>query len=433
MKTLLKKKLFWVRLLLCLLILFNLTAIYHFSSQNGTVSANTSEKVTEAMAQVVIKDLSQKTPSDRSSMINWIENSVRKLAHMVEFGSLAVLLCLLLLTWNGRIWPKGLLSLGITALVAVLDEWHQERVSGRSAKLIDVGYDLLGAILGCALLFLLLLLIRHMKQKKLRLKTTYYSLSAPAFPELRLRLALVSDLHGTGFDEALELLEKEAPDNILIPGDVMEDKELLDPEAPGYTFLKRCAALAPTYYSPGNHEIGCYHKGNPWRHPVPNPLPAEVKARIAATGVTLLDNDCVLREGLCFCGLTSGIDREKNIPNQAALERFAKAPGFRILLCHHPEYFVPYIQKTGIELTVCGHAHGGQWRFFGRGVYAPGQGILPKYTSGVLDGRCVISRGIGNHTIYPRIFNAPELVMICFGDAAEDLSISPKKKSKKRR
>jgi hypothetical protein len=35
-----------------------------------------------------------------------------------------------------------------------------------------------------------------------------------------------------------------------------------------------------------------------------------------------------------------------------------------------------------------------------------------KYTSGVLDGVCVISRGLGNHTRVPRIFNPPELVLI---------------------
>jgi predicted MPP superfamily phosphohydrolase len=65
-----------------------------------------------------------------------------------------------------------------------------------------------------------------------------------------------------------------------------------------------------------------------------------------------------------------------------------------------------------MDLIVCGHAHGGQWRLFGRGVYAPGQGLFPKYTSGVLDGVCVISRGLGNHTRVPRIFNPPELVLI---------------------
>ena len=71
--------------------------------------------------------------------------------------------------------------------------------------------------------------------------------------------------------------------------------------------------------------------------------------------------------------------------------------------------------QHGFDLVLCGHAHGGQWRIFGRGVYAPDQPLFPKYTSGVLENRCVISRGIGNHTHSPRIFNAPEVLMIYYG------------------
>ena len=196
----------------------------------------------------------------------------------------------------------------------------------------------------------------------------------------------------------------------------MDDTTLRDPEATGYAFLRECAAIAPTYYSLGNHEIACYHKGNPWRHPTPLPLTDEIRKRIEKTGAILLDNDSILREdGLRICALTSGIDGKKNEPHAQALTEFANTPGIRILLCHHPEYYVPHVSQTDIELTVCGHAHGGQWRIFGKGIYAPGQGIFPKYTSGVIDGRCVISRGLSNHAFVPRIFNNPELVVICWG------------------
>ena len=125
-----------------------------------------------------------------------------------------------------------------------------------------------------------------------------------------------------------------------------------------------------------------------------------------------MENDSVAHGEIRICGITSGIDGKRNAPDAETLRRFSEEAGYRILLCHHPEYFVPYIEKTGVELTVCGHAHGGQWRLFGRGAYAPGQGIFPKYTSGVLKNRCVISRGLGNHTRIPRIFNHPELVIV---------------------
>ena len=117
-----------------------------------------------------------------------------------------------------------------------------------------------------------------------------------------------------------------------------------------------------------------------------------------------------------------GINGDQNEPNAEVLRHFAALGGVKLLLCHHPEYFMPYIRRTDIALTVCGHAHGGQWRFFGRGVYAPGQGLLPRYTAGVIENRCVISRGLGNHTRIPRICNRPELVIIQYGEPRKQLT-----------
>ena len=49
-----------------------------------------------------------------------------------------------------------------------------------------------------------------------------------------------------------------------------------------------------------------------------------------------------------------------------------------------------------------------KWEFLNKGIYAPQQGIFPKYTSGIhkeKDTTEIISRGLGNKTIYPRINN----------------------------
>lgn len=247
------------------------------------------------------------------------------------------------------------------------------------------------------------------------LKATHYRLQFSNLPR-PCKMAIASDLHGAAYDRVISLLRESKPDYILIPGDIMSDTELCCETSVGYGFLCACAAIAPTVYSLGNHEIACYHKGNPWRHPTPVFPDEECISRIRACGVMYLDNDCVALDGFTFCGLTSGINGKKNAPDEKALERFSDCKGFRVLLCHHPEYFAPYIQKTDIELTVSGHAHGGQWRIFGRGVYAPGQGLFPKYTSGIWNNRLVISRGLANHSHIPRIFNAPELILLDLED-----------------
>ena len=56
--------------------------------------------------------------------------------------------------------------------------------------------------------------------------------------------------------------------------------------------------------------------------------------------------------------------------------------------------------------------HGGQIRLFGQGMFAPGQGVLPKFTSGV-HGNMIISKGLANTAgMVPRVFNAREVVYI---------------------
>ncbi len=77
-----------------------------------------------------------------------------------------------------------------------------------------------------------------------------------------------------------------------------------------------------------------------------------------------------------------------------------------------PEYYPRYLADTDINLILSGHAHRGQFRFFGRGFYAPGKGFFPKLTSGVYDNRLVISRGLANTIKLPRINNPEDLVIV---------------------
>lgn len=86
-----------------------------------------------------------------------------------------------------------------------------------------------------------------------------------------------------------------------------------------------------------------------------------------------------------------------------------------IVLVHRPER-AKEMAPLKPQLMISGHAHGGQMRLFGQGMYAPGQGILPRYTSGLYelkDGeRLVVCRGLGNHAPVPRVNNPPHAVLI---------------------
>jgi predicted MPP superfamily phosphohydrolase len=72
--------------------------------------------------------------------------------------------------------------------------------------------------------------------------------------------------------------------------------------------------------------------------------------------------------------------------------------------------------RIGLNLVLTGHAHGGQFRLpLIGGLYAPHQGVFPKYTSGLYKKNStgmVVSRGLGNSGFPLRLFNRPELVII---------------------
>lgn len=252
------------------------------------------------------------------------------------------------------------------------------------------------------------------------MQESIYKLNTPV------TICLLTDLHERDFS-FLSDVRNHRPDMIAVTGDVLhgytidEDALIAGRIIP---FLSACADIAPTFFSLGNHEWMIH--------------PDDIKA-IEGTGVSVLDNSWVNWKGLCIGGLTSAAATEYRrfragsvhrypkwdvrrsrleelikpaVPDLDWLGEFSSQPGFKILHTHHPEYW-PLIRDHDIDLALAGHAHGGQIRIFGRGLFAPGQGFLPKLTSGVHEGRLVISRGLSNTArIIPRLFNPREIVYI---------------------
>lgn len=238
-------------------------------------------------------------------------------------------------------------------------------------------------------------------------------------PGIHLRAAVAADLHDLDYTAALAAIRRAQPDIILIPGDLTEDLTKAPdetPPRPGLGLLSACAALAPTFYSLGNHEAAAGHVNLKYLETHPKeirPVHDEWRERIRQTGAVLLDEDWTQYRGLVIGGLGSGLLRPGRIPDTSWIPGFCAVPGYKLLLCHQPEYFDRFLRDFPIDLFVAGHAHGGQWRIFGRGVYAPDQGLFPKYTGGVHEGRLLISRGVSNTVSpIPRLFNPREVVVI---------------------
>lgn len=248
------------------------------------------------------------------------------------------------------------------------------------------------------------------------MKISSYQLSKQRF-DRPLCFALVSDLHGEDPREVLEILRKNRPDYILMPGDILERLDGGEDTAHqnGFALLQGASQIAPVFYSTGNHEDGGVHSWCIFWKIATKPRVYHEKdmERIRNSGASLLQDSYVIRDGIAFGGLQSGLINEGGIPSLEWLDEFCALEEPKVLLCHHPEYYEQYLKDRPIDLIVSGHAHGGQWRFFGRGVLAPGQGLFPKYTYGVHDDRLVIGTGLKKGSVLiPRLFNSPEIVFI---------------------
>lgn len=246
------------------------------------------------------------------------------------------------------------------------------------------------------------------------MKKTVYEINSSSFSK-NICFAVVSDLHGRDPQKVIELLKEESPDYILMPGDILEklDGENNKAFENGYKLLCEAAEIAPTFYSTGNHEDGATRSWSPsWKKRIKQRVyDAEEVEKIKKSEAIMLDDEFVRYGEIAFGGLSSGLINEGGIPNTKWLDEFCSLDMPKVLLCHHPEYYETYLRERNIDLIVSGHAHGGQWRFFGRGVFAPGQGVFPKYTYGVHDNRFVISTGLKTGKI-PRFFNPPEVVFV---------------------
>lgn len=212
----------------------------------------------------------------------------------------------------------------------------------------------------------------------------------------------VSDLHNRAYGkdgmDLIRIMQGLSFDVIAITGDLL-DRHLPKRRANGYRLAEAAAQTGPTYFIQGNHEwrIGGW---------------STIKADLTRRGVRVLDNEKVtfLRDGerLDLVGIM-----EKT--SQREIQTLVSTDTCSVLLAHHPERLEEYA-AAGADLVLSGHAHGGQVRLFGHGLYGPDQGILPRYTSGIYacgQTRLYVSRGAGNHSFLPpRIFNRPEINLI---------------------
>ncbi len=237
-----------------------------------------------------------------------------------------------------------------------------------------------------------------------------------------IRIAVITDLHsckyGEGQKELIEAVENEAPDIVVMCGDIFDDRlNDLNTEL----FLKGVSEKFPCYYVTGNHE-----------HWSGSSAFAEKMRIVDECGIKRLSGELVTvdanGERINICGVDDPAlvrtsesgkygDNGTFFEELDRLNKQADNDTFTLLLSHRPEFFVQYAEYD-FDLVLCGHAHGGQWRFpyIINGLYAPNQGLFPRYAGGEYEDKdtvMIVSRGLAREsTPLPRIYNRPELVIV---------------------
>ena len=135
--------------------------IFAFSAQekeeSGEVSASFTYHMVSSTRTFFHLDLSDERVKE---IADAIEGFVRKVAHMVEYGTLAVLLCIWIGQWEMSFLRRAGTAVGATAVYAATDEIHQYFVPGRAGRFSDVCIDSAGA--------LLVRIVKHVRARRLK-------------------------------------------------------------------------------------------------------------------------------------------------------------------------------------------------------------------------------------------------------------------------
>lgn len=248
------------------------------------------------------------------------------------------------------------------------------------------------------------------------------------------RIVMISDLHRNNANQMdRQIVEKtalESPDLIIVNGDMLEP-DYTEEEAAAYeSLLSRLSAVAPVYFSAGNHDYPAYFseiefaKAELLRGILPSPL----IARLESTGARFLERDLVDIEvngnPIRIGGLYAFAFRYKSYTEaqfesiREFLDDFRSTESFTLLLCHRPVSITEGdADCENIDLVLSGHTHNGIISLpFGLGAIWASSRFFPEYDRGQFDlngTKLVIGAGMdGYKGIVPRLFNPPELVTV---------------------
>ncbi len=252
----------------------------------------------------------------------------------------------------------------------------------------------------------------------LEIKTDKLPAHCPGF-----KFAFMSDLHSNEYKIDLDALkselDSEAPDAVLIGGDMI-NKRVKDDPTISANLIADIASAHRVFYALGNHEYQLKVFDEDYNHRF-----RDYSAFLKELGVSFLDDEDVLfeKEGTSIRIFGLSLDfafymRKYEVVMGPGLIKHhignADKDNFNLLLAHNPKYFENYAE-WGADLVLSGHVHGGIIRLGKKGVISPDLKLFPYFDGGMYEcdsSRMLLSRGIGTHSIPIRINNRPELNIV---------------------
>lgn len=255
-----------------------------------------------------------------------------------------------------------------------------------------------------------------------------YSLSSISYEvkadkiQKSIRLVQITDLHNSIFGDnnqnLLDLVAEQAPDLILITGDLLNSDESETDIATN--LISGLGSIAPVYVSLGNHEVEYQQNYG-----------IDITQLYEDIGAVVLDRQYQDLEvngqkvhlgGIYgYCLPEKYLETNEANPEECAfLSDFQNTDLYTILMCHMPVCWMinDGLDEWDVDCVLAGHVHGGQviLPLIG-GVYAPDMGWFPGKLQGLYsseDGSStmVLSTGLGNTESVPRFNNIPEVVTV---------------------
>lgn len=230
------------------------------------------------------------------------------------------------------------------------------------------------------------------------------------------RIVELTDMHNREFgkdnEDLVDMVQEQTPDLITMVGDMNADHD--DEDQKVIPLITRLSHFAPVYYVMGNHECRLLDQDS-------------FVKKIEDAGAIYIKNNMeridvggrpLLIGGICYYPFYEAEAPEFDNPQRRFMDDFSEQDGFKLLLCHFPEYFIWRLSEYDIDLMLAGHTHGGAVRLpFLGGIFAPNQdGLFPEYCDGYHTkngSSIIISKGLGSNKWWiPRINNPPEITVV---------------------